>query len=119
VIPFRPEISACDDCGVCCLIPCLLSGYRDLKRLQAHFGRNMLDEIQVEKTPNNQVQVRIRPVDGKCPFHIDGRCSIHKVKPIGAKEFECWTLSSYRKTYFWSDKDLKRIGFIGVRCESA
>lgn len=75
-------------------------------------------ETRTLATPSSSAkqQVRIRPVNGekwgKCPFHIDDRCSVHENKPKGGKEFKCWVPETFDRTYFWSDRDLLKLGFI-------
>ena len=122
---FRTDISACDHCGLCCqMYPCLLSGYRDVKRLAKATGKSkrkihsmLRIEIKVPATPFSPAkhQVRIRPEgggrNGKCPLHIDNRCSVQANKPKGGKDFKCWVANTFDNLYFWSDKDLARIGF--------
>jgi len=113
MVPFRTDISACDNCGLCCLTPCLLKDRQDVENLAKHENisvRKMLDKLQFERTPDNNWQVRIKPVNNRCPYHVNMQCEVHRVKPRGGLEFECWSEESYRKTYYWSKDELNNLG---------
>ena len=110
---YRPEISACDHCGLCCRSPCLLGGWDDVQRIAAFLGvseHDLLGRLMFEKTKTGEFRVRPKPAGDRCQFHVNGRCAIHEVKPKGGREFECWTPSTQRQTYGWSRADIEKIG---------
>lgn len=112
MIPLRTDISACDSCGECCKTPCLLGGPADLKRIAKGKSKAQARKlVDLDRTFTGEYLVRIKAVDGKCPYHVDMRCQIHDIKPRGAKEFKCWDASTYLKDYSWSENDLRKIGF--------
>lgn len=103
----RPETSAaqglksCNRCGLCCAAnPCLLEP-GDVERIAAHVGetvREFARSLQLEVTPAGHKLVRLRQ---PCRFLAGTECTIQAHKPKGGAEFECWTPSTYRKTYAW------------------
>ena len=93
----------CNECGACCRIaPCSLMP-DDVARIEAHIGRSLLPSIQVGKRPSGEWVVRMKP---PCDFLDGNRCTIHEVKPVGGREFECWNPATHRRTYHWSESDL-------------
>jgi hypothetical protein len=113
---YRPEISACDHCGLCCRTPCLLANFEDVERLATHIGVSVdevkRDAIRVEMTPSGQHLVRIKPrTDGGCPYHVENRCAVERAKPAGGRDFECWNAETFAKTYWWTQDQLRRLGF--------
>jgi len=106
MIPLR-NITACDHCGACCnQAPCLVGGYPELRTIVEKTGHRA---FQVERTPAGKVQVRISAAP--CVFYQEGKCQIHEIKPKGGREFECWNAHTYRKEYYWSGNQLRKIGY--------
>lgn len=107
MIPLR-NITACDHCGVCCeQHPCLLSNYRDFRKVE-ELHPDAKKHIRIEKDGE---RFRVRISAGPCVYHIDNRCSIEDIKPAGGRDFKCWDLATYAKTFHWTHNQLRKLGF--------
>lgn len=122
----RPDISACDHCGECCKSPCMLGGMSDVRRIAGFISMSIpnlvMRMLNVEQTPSGNMVVRPkRDTNGYCVFHKEGKCSIHKVKPKGGQEFECWNTDTFHPEahYHWRKSDAvkvhKSLARIGVK----
>lgn len=104
----RRDISACDDCGLCCQTPCLIGSPDELPVISAAVGRDIRHSLSVERTPAGDMLVRVSR-QSPCEFW-NGRCTLQAVKPKGGREFECWTPATFALTYHWSPADLAAAG---------
>lgn len=103
---------SCIQCGSCCIrFPCLLGDSSEVTNISEYLGYDIRKHLVVESV-EGQYRVRISTVGAPCVlWDRDKGCTVHPVKPKGGREFECWTPSTFKLTYFWNKHELEKIGF--------
>jgi Fe-S-cluster containining protein len=106
-IPLR-NITECDHCGACCqAAPCTIGSYAELEHIEQTLGRSIRDGLWVARMHDGFFVIISQP---PCRFHIDNRCSINEVKPLGGRMFKCWDKSTYTGATGWSEDELRALG---------
>jgi Fe-S-cluster containining protein len=109
MIPIR-DITECDHCGVCCQrAPCTLDSLEEIRAIEKKLGSSIRDGLWILLREDLTWQVIIS--SPPCRFHIDNRCAIHDVKPLGGRTFECWSKNSNAPSLIWSDDEMRELGF--------